>query len=111
MGTMGKPQGYGVGDRSVAERLLIPDYTQAPTQVSLSGVTARSTQLTPGWYILSCTEAGFVKAGGSGVNAATTDFPLQADIEYPLFVSGSSDDYVAGILASGTATLSIQPCI
>ena len=87
---------------------LGPQYLTSPVSVSLSTTTARSTPvLAAGLYELECDEDCFFLQGGSTVTAALTDVPLAATATKRFVVTTASNGYVAGILASGTATLTI----
>jgi hypothetical protein len=93
---------------STLPRLVI-DWREAPTEVSVSSSSATSSQLSAGWYAISCTCDVYVKQGDSGVSAATTDRLLPAWQTKIMYVGGGSDDYAAGITDSDTGTLQIQP--
>ena len=92
----------------------MPKWTQATATVSLSTTTARSSQLTPGEYYVQATAAWFMKQGGDAVEAvAATSLPVQANEKVLVTVGFPADDdteaFIAGILASGTATMYISP--
>lgn len=82
-------------------------YLDAPTRVSLTTSTARSTLLDPGVYAVTCDADAFILQGGSGVNATTTSVPIWSKTYITVFVNDANDGYIAGILSSGTATLHI----
>jgi len=83
-------------------------YTVAPTIVSLSSVTARSAQLTAGQYaVISSIDVYFLQGGGS-VDATTSSHWIPAGLEIPLYITGTSDDYIAGITDGGTGKLFIS---
>lgn len=82
--------------------------TSAPTLVSLTTSTARSAALTRGLYIITCGQNCTWLQGGSTVEATANHRRLWANTYRWLYVHGTEDAYVAGILASGTATLSIE---
>lgn len=78
--------------------------------VSLSTVTARSTQITGVTLVrVYSSVACFINFGDSSVEAVVTDVPIAANApEY--FRVDSDNDYIAGITASGSGTLYITPC-
>lgn len=88
---------------------LSPRLTGTVVTVSLTDSTARSTQLPVGSYALCCATACFVLQGGDDVEAAATDYLIPAGTWVYFGVTGDSDDYLAGILASGSDTLHLMP--
>lgn len=86
---------------------LVIDWTEAPEQVSVSDVSATSSQLSSGWYAMSCTCDVHVKQGGAAVTAAATDREIYGGITYLLHITGSSDDYVAGFTDGANGTLEL----
>lgn len=88
---------------------LCPRYTNAPTEVTLSTSSARnSSALGVGFYIVRCDVNCYIKQGTSSVTADANDFIISAGSTYPMAVTdGTSDSYLAGILASGSGTLQI----
>jgi hypothetical protein len=82
--------------------------TAAPVLVSVTTTTARSTQLTAGWYVITSSADCFFLQGGSTIVALTTSRRLWGGVFRKVYVSGTSDDYIAAITAVGTATLSIE---
>ena len=88
--------------------LLAPRYLNAPVEVSLTTSSAASTQLPLGLYLVQCTEDAFIRQGASGVAATANSWFVSANSIWPMRVEATAvDDYLAGILASGTATLQI----
>lgn len=75
------------------------------TKVSVGGVTATTAQLPPGAYLLTSDVNCFVRQGAAAVAATTSGNPLWAFAYLPIFVSGESDDYVAGITTGAAGTL------
>jgi hypothetical protein len=87
---------------------LCPVYTAAPTEVSLSTTTAvNGTALAAGWYMIQCDADCYIKQGAAAQTATANDWRLPANQAYPMSVDGASTGYLAGIVASGTATLQI----
>jgi hypothetical protein len=84
--------------------------TAAPTQVAISGTTARNaSELTAGRYFLKTTIDCFVKQGSSTVEAAATDYIIFAGEEAgPFVVSAASTGYFAAITGGGSGTLHIK---
>ena len=87
------------------------DVTGASVTVGLTTASNTSSQLSPGFYLLSATAGAWVRQGASGVTATngTPSTYLPAGALIPISVVGASDDYVAGVLSTGTGTLSISP--
>lgn len=78
-----------------------------PVTVTLSAVTARSTQLPIGIYQVTSDVKCWIRQGASGVNATTASNPLPADGFIKIIVTNTTlDGYIAGI-AGGAGTLSI----
>jgi hypothetical protein len=79
-------------------------------KVSLTTTTARSAILVLGAvYVMTCDTDCFIKQGGSAVDAATaTSSVLYARERMRIKVVDATNAYVAGIVASGTATLRLQ---
>lgn len=88
-----------------ADELMRGTWSAAPVVVSLSITTARSTLLPNGTYYFTATAACFFLQGGVAVDATTSSNYLPAGAVFTLRVTGAADGYVAGILASGTASL------
>lgn len=87
---------------------LFPRFLNAPVEVSLSGTSSRSSQLPLGAYLIKSDETTYIKQGGSSVDADTNDWIIEAGVTYTMRVEyAGTDDYLAGILASGTGTLQI----
>jgi hypothetical protein len=84
----------------------------APATVSLSNVSAASSQLSANTvYYLVSTADTYIRFGSSAPTATTSHFLLTQRTYFP-FVTGTQSGvrYVAGILASGTGTLYILKC-
>jgi len=89
-------------------RHLGPQYTWNPTTVALTTTTAvNGTALDAGLYEIECTEDCFFLQVAAAGTAALTDVPLQAGVTKRLVVTAAANAYVAGILASGTADLTL----
>lgn len=84
--------------------------TASPTNVSISGASARNAvALTAGKYVLKTTVDCYIKQGSSTVTSATTDWPLFAGEESPIYlVSTSADAYFAAITGGAAGTLYIK---
>lgn len=82
-----------------------------PVRVALTTTTARNASaLTPGvTYKVLCDVDCYIKQGNSAVNAvvATSNFLPSRSWIHMAVVTAGVDDYVAGIVASGTGTLYI----
>ena len=84
----------------------------ADVAVTVTGTstTSGTAVLSPGLYIVVCTQATHVDQGTTGVAATTSERLIPAFSPYPLKVEGggSNDDYVAWIrdTTSGTCILS-----
>ena len=85
-----------------------PVNTAVPVEVSVTTSTARSAQLTAGWYIITTNADVFWLQGNSSVDALTTSRRLWNGTYRLVYVTGTDDDYIAAITAVGTATLSIE---
>jgi hypothetical protein len=81
----------------------------ATVTVSLSTSTARTAAaLDPGWYRVWCDQKVFIRQGGAAIEAtAAAGTPIAAELPDYIFVSSmvGVDDWVAGILSTGTGTL------
>lgn len=86
-------------------------YLAAAEVVSLSGTSAKSTAQVAGRLYLVWADAvwHFRHGARANVEAATTDAKLSAYQVIEVWVSGTDSDGIAGILASGTASMYIQP--
>lgn len=83
--------------------------TDAAVKVTLSNVSNVSAALDPGLYIITAADDCFFMQGPSNVTAAAaTGRVLHGRSYRELYVSNSLDTYVAGIVATGTGTLSIE---
>ena len=88
---------------------LLPLWTNAPVQVTITGTTARSTQLPLGWYLIRSTTNVHIKQGNVTSDADTNDFILGAGTVYPMQVTNITDNgYLSGIRVSANGTLQIQ---
>lgn len=80
-----------------------------PITVAMSTTTARSTLLTSPadsvrvWSSVDC----FIRFGGVSVDATTASHPLTAKV--PEIFQLDSNQYVAGIVSTGTGTLFVSP--
>ncbi len=83
--------------------------TTSPTNVSITTSTATSAEVSAGQFAIVSTIDTWVLQGGSTITAALTDYFLPAGEERLLYVSGTSDTYVAGITDAGSGTLTLQP--
>jgi len=91
------------GDRIDAEySLLNGQATAAPQKLSMTGSSVRSTELAPGLYEVVSTVTGNILQGGSAVTATAGSQYIVADRPRLIFVTGASDGFVAGIIASGS---------
>jgi hypothetical protein len=86
-------------------------YTRSMTTVALSNSSnLNGSDLQAGFYWVYADAAFSFKKGGSGVTAATTDRKREAYPEKTLVeVTCAGDARIAGIVASGTATMYIEP--
>ena len=87
------------------------DIADAPEHVALSGTSALSAVLKPGYYSILSTADVYLKRGTTGATATVaSNFPLKANVYWPMQVKvldAAARDQVAAILASGTGTLYI----
>jgi len=85
------------------------DYTVAPSTVSLSDTTARTASaLSSGQYTVISNIDVYILQGDSSVDATTSSHWLPAGLEVPVYVTGTSDTYIAGITDGGSGTLFIS---
>lgn len=85
------------------------EYDGTVVPISISTVTATSTQLTAGQYYFISNIDCWVKQGGSGVTVTTGNgYWVPAGAERPIYFS-SGKDYLAAITDGGTGTLWITP--
>ncbi len=92
------------------DELLWHRFSTDPTTLALSTASAR-VQLTPGYlYEARCyTATCYFKLGGASVEATTSSNRLEPTEKYVFYVGGAGEnDYIAAILAAGTATLEIK---
>ncbi len=85
-------------------------YRDNPTVLSLSTTTAKTAALAPGPYWLYATAdcywlTGPVASVTAGNAAGTDSIPLPAETYFPITLTESEADAVAGIVDSGTALL------
>lgn len=90
-----------------SEDFLRSRFTDPPTTLALSSVTARTAAMTQGLYIVCANIDWNFRQGDSSVTATTSSFPMGALEKVYVWISGDSDDsYVAGICeTAGTAFL------
>jgi hypothetical protein len=98
------------GDRVDNERAIVSTNLIAdPTNVSISGTTARSAQLAIGTYEITADVDCWVLQGTVAVDATTSSNPLWSKHYRDITVGVTDvDDYVAAITAGGSGTLSIS---
>jgi len=90
------------------DMLLRSKFLTASTTVSLSTTTAKSSQLLRGLYWVSASADCFFLQGPTAVTATTSSVPLWAKTWVRVHVEDSTlEGFIAGITASGTATLYI----
>lgn len=95
-------------------------------QVAYTGTSARSSQLSYGFYRLSATTDCYVAQGDVAINATSSGYPLYIgqeawaqvdtdgsaltppDDESPVASDKDTDDYIAAIRQSANGTLSIS---
>lgn len=87
---------------------LGPQAISTTVKVALSTTTATSALLPPGLYEAYCATKWQRQQGGSTITATTDCMPVGAGERWRFAVTGASDGYMAGILASGTDTLYLQ---
>ena len=97
---------YSIDDAAYAS--IVQNFANAPTVVTVTTTTARSTLLTRGRYRVICDVPVFIKQGGSTITAALTDNYLPADCPEYLCVTAATDGYVAGITAAPTGSLQLM---
>lgn len=87
---------------------LNPTWVNLPTEVALSTSSNASAQLSTGFYFVKSDVDTFIRQGGSSVAATTASWKLEAGSTIPMAVTiAGTNDYLAGILSSGTGTLQI----
>ena len=86
--------------------------TSTPVHVALTTSADESTELAVGRHRITCTEDCYVLQGATGVDTtlaavANGHFLAAGVIDY-IYVTAATDAFLAGIVASGTATLCIS---
>jgi hypothetical protein len=86
-----------------------PNHTHAPIRITLSNVSNVSSALSPGAYVLISNESCFFNVGATNSTTANTSSRyLPRDTGRRLVVDDTANQYVAGIVSSGTGVLSIE---
>lgn len=91
-----------------ADIVFNPVNTTAPVNLSISGTSAESAQLTAGSYLMISLIDCFFRVGDTGLTAVTTDRKLIGGVPRLLIVTGTADDYVAAITSGTSETLNFE---
>lgn len=81
-------------------------FLDAPQQLPMTASSVKSTQLGPGMYLLYSTALVAWLQGPTAVTATSASIPLPASTFFgPIYVTGSTDGFIAAIGASGTVSI------
>lgn len=85
-----------------------PDNTSAPTILAISGTSAESGQLLPGYYEIRSPVDFFFAQGNSGQTATTSSRVVFGGESKLIKITGSNDEYIAAITNGASVNLSIE---